>query len=69
MRMDLLHSQLVLLKERIEDQEDEINIRLDHRRNDIVTLDLMMTLLTACFGFVAMIAGIFGEGCVVWFLC
>ena len=31
------------------------------RRNDIVTLDLMMTLLTACFGLVAMVAGIFGA--------
>ena len=31
MRMDHLHTRLALLKERIEDQEDEINIRLDHR--------------------------------------
>ena len=32
MRIDYLHSRLSLLKERIEDQEDEVNIRLDHRQ-------------------------------------
>ena len=32
MQADYLHGRLALLKERIEDQEDEINIRLDHRR-------------------------------------
>eukprot|EP00884_Botryococcus_braunii_P017222 jgi/Botrbrau1/4183/Bobra.0192s0043.1 len=60
LQMNLLLSRLLLVKSRIEDTEDLINIELDHRRNQLVAFNLLVTILSACFGFVAMVGGIFG---------
>jgi hypothetical protein len=46
MRLDFLHSRLGHLKERIDDTEDLINIELDNRRNAILALTLLTTVLT-----------------------
>ncbi|KAA6421154.1 MAG: Magnesium transporter [Trebouxia sp. A1-2] len=55
-----LLSRLKVLYERIDDTEDLINIELDHRRNELVALDLVITAVSTMFAFVAMIGGIFG---------
>lgn len=60
MQMEFLHSRLFKLKERTDDTEDLINIELDQRRNELVSLDLILTALATAFGFVACVAGIFG---------
>lgn len=60
MQMEFLHSRLLHLKERTDDTEDLINIELDQRRNELVSLDLVLTALATAFGFVACVGGIFG---------
>ncbi|KAL3135886.1 hypothetical protein ABBQ32_007442 [Trebouxia sp. C0010 RCD-2024] len=60
MQVDFLLSRLKVLYERIDDTEDLINIELDHRRNELVALDLVITAVSTMFAFVAMIGGIFG---------
>jgi len=59
MQMEFLHSRLLHLKERTDDTEDLINIELDQRRNELVSLDLVLTATATAFGFVACVAGIF----------
>ncbi|DBB05583.1 TPA: hypothetical protein ACH3X1_012527 [Trebouxia sp. C0004] len=60
MQVDFLLSRLKVMYERIDDAEDLINIELDHRRNELVALDLVITAVSTMFAFVAMIGGIFG---------
>ncbi|KAK9825912.1 hypothetical protein WJX81_005713 [Elliptochloris bilobata] len=60
MQAEFLLSRLNQMKERIDDVEDLLNLELDQRRNELVALDMVMTILTMGFAFVAMIAGIFG---------
>lgn len=43
-QVEFLLSGLFQLKERIDDTEDLINIELDHRRNELVSLDLLVTI-------------------------
>lgn len=35
---------------------------MDHRRNELVALDLLVTCFSAAFTFVAMVAGLWGAG-------
>lgn len=48
------------MKERIDATQDLVEIQMDHRRNELVALDLIVTVVTAAFTWVAMIAGFFG---------
>ncbi|EIE21166.1 hypothetical protein COCSUDRAFT_43500 [Coccomyxa subellipsoidea C-169] len=60
MQVDFLISRLNLLKESIDDTEDLINIELDQRRNQIVAMNLIVSVFAAGFGLIAAIAGICG---------
>ncbi|GAB4824059.1 hypothetical protein N2152v2_011105 [Parachlorella kessleri] len=60
MQVDYLLRRLMLLKERTDDTEDLVNIEMDHRRNELVALDLLITCVTMAFTFIAMVAGILG---------
>ena len=44
MQADYLHSRLVLLKERIDDCEDLVNITLDHRHAQACSFDTLDSL-------------------------
>ena len=54
-------SRLAVLKERIDDTEDLVNVQLDARRNELVALNLVVTLAMTAFAFVSMIGGLLGE--------
>ncbi|KAK9826625.1 hypothetical protein WJX74_006505 [Apatococcus lobatus] len=60
MQVDGLLGRLNSLEAKIRGTEDLINIELDHRRNELVALDLFVTAVMAMFAFVSMIGGIFG---------
>lgn len=53
-------SRLAVLKERIDDTEDLVNVQLDARRNELVALNLVVTLAMTAFAFVSMIGGLLG---------
>eukprot|EP00191_Tetraselmis_sp_GSL018_P021957 CAMPEP_0177621368 /NCGR_PEP_ID=MMETSP0419_2-20121207/27546_1 /TAXON_ID=582737 /ORGANISM="Tetraselmis sp., Strain GSL018" /LENGTH=644 /DNA_ID=CAMNT_0019121277 /DNA_START=295 /DNA_END=2232 /DNA_ORIENTATION=+ len=60
MQVDFSMSRLVILKERIDDTEDLINIELDSRRNELVALEVILTTLTLIFSIISSVGGIFG---------
>ncbi|KAK9795511.1 hypothetical protein WJX73_001908 [Symbiochloris irregularis] len=61
MQVDHTLSRLNVLKERIEGIEALVTIDLDHRRNELVAFDLVLTMVTTSFTWMAMIASIFGQ--------
>jgi hypothetical protein len=54
-KVDFLVNRLDLVKEHIDRTESFIFIDLDHRRNELVALDIFVTALMAGFGFVSMV--------------
>lgn len=48
------------LKERIDDTEDLVIIDLDHRRNELHALEILVVSITLMFSLVSMVAGVFG---------
>eukprot|EP00891_Asterochloris_glomerata_P007768 jgi/Astpho2/7768/Aster-06062 len=60
MQIDFLLSRLKVLDERIDDSESTIEIELDHRRNELVALDLVVTAVAGSFAFISMIGGVYG---------
>ena len=60
-------SRLAVLKERIDDTEDLVNVQLDARRNELVALNLVVTLEMTAFAFVSLVGGLLGEQCFVFF--
>ena len=48
------------LKERNDDTEDLVIIDLDHRRNELHALEILVVSITLMFSLVSMVAGIFG---------
>ena len=60
MKTDFLMKRLNVLREKIDDTEDLINIDLDFRRNELFKVDILLTSGTMATGLVAAIAGIFG---------
>lgn len=60
MRADYLSSRLDGLRERLDDQEALVAIALDNRRNEIISLNLVATLLTAGLALVSAVAGLLG---------
>ncbi|GMH39163.1 hypothetical protein BSKO_07061 [Bryopsis sp. KO-2023] len=60
MQVEFTLSRLLQLKEHIDDTEDLINIDLDHRRNELHALEVLVTSITLMFAFVSMVAGVFG---------
>jgi hypothetical protein len=60
MQADFLLSRLFVLKERIDDTEDLVGIELDSRRNDLVALQLLVTLLTCALAIVSTVGALLG---------
>jgi len=60
LKSDFLMKRLSVLKEKIDDTEDLINIDLDFRRNELFKVDILLTTGTLSMGLVSAIAGIFG---------
>jgi magnesium transporter len=48
------------LKENIDDTQEIIALKLQNRRNSIIRYDLLATLITAVFSFLAVITGLYG---------
>lgn len=63
LNLDHVLRSLTLLGEQIGHDELLVRIAMDSRRNALVQLELWVSNITMGFGFVAMIAGIFGKYC------
>lgn len=61
MQVDHLVQRLQVVKDRVESTEKFIDAELDHRRNELVSLDIFVTAITMGFSFVACVGGIFGD--------
>mmetsp|Transcript_4559 Transcript_4559/g.11895 ORF Transcript_4559/g.11895 Transcript_4559/m.11895 type:complete len:287 (+) Transcript_4559:1129-1989(+) len=60
MKTDFLMKRLSILKEKVDDYEDLINIDLDSRRNELFKVDILLTCGTMSMALISAIAGIFG---------
>lgn len=58
--VDNLFDKLSDLSEYIDDTEDLINIELDHHRNQLIQLELVLTTATFSIALVGVVSGIFG---------
>ncbi|KAL6786115.1 MRS4 [Auxenochlorella protothecoides x Auxenochlorella symbiontica] len=59
-KVDGMLRRLLMIAEHIDANEDLVEIQMDHRRNELVALDLLVSLVTAAFAWVSMIAGFWG---------
>ncbi|BDA42583.1 magnesium transporter MRS2-B [Coccomyxa sp. Obi] len=59
-QVDFLVNRLNALEEHIRSAEDQLALELDHRRNELVALDLFLTAVATVFAFVSMVGGLFG---------
>ncbi|CAM8904193.1 unnamed protein product [Rhodiola kirilowii] len=59
---DITHfqSDLLQVREYIDDTEDYVNIQLDHQRNELIQLQLTLTIASFAIAVETLIAGIFG---------
>jgi len=64
MHIDNTWNRLQTLNEYIEDTEDLVNLKLDQHRNQLISLDLLLTAFTAACAVVNVVAGIFGMNLV-----
>ena len=55
-QVDFLVNRLSALDEHMRSAEDQLALELDHRRNELVALDLWLTAVATVFSFVGMIA-------------
>lgn len=60
MNYDNTFNRLETLNEYIKDTEDLVNIKLDQHRNQLITVDLILTALTCAMAMVTTVSGIFG---------
>nr|XP_017253284.1 PREDICTED: magnesium transporter MRS2-I-like isoform X2 [Daucus carota subsp. sativus] len=60
MQIDGTLNKLTMVREYIDDTEDYINIQLDKHRNQLIQLELFLSLGTLCFAVYSLVAGIFG---------
>lgn len=60
MNYDNTFNRLQTLHEYIKDTEDLVNIKLDQHRNQLITVDLILTALTCAMAMVTTVSGIFG---------
>lgn len=60
MQIEYLWGKLLELKERIDDTEDLVELDLDHRRNELHAIEVLITSITMAFSFIAMVSAIFG---------
>jgi hypothetical protein len=55
-----LHAKVTLQNKSIESAEQLVDFQLDWKRNVLMTYDMVLSILSICFGFGGMIAGFFG---------
>jgi len=60
LQVDYLMSRLTSLEGRIGGTEDQLNLEMDHRRNELQALDLAITAFMSSLAFISMIGGIVG---------
>lgn len=60
LQIEFTLGRLLQLKERIDDTEDLVVMDLDHRRNELHGLEVLVTSITLAIAFVSMVAAIFG---------
>ena len=58
--VDNIFDKLKDLSEYIDDTEDLINIELDHHRNQLIQLELILTTATFSIALIGVVSGIFG---------
>ncbi|CAL5219734.1 g1631 [Coccomyxa viridis] len=58
--VDFLINRLNALEEHMKAVEEQMALELDHRRNELVALDLILTAVATAFAFVSMVGGIYG---------
>ncbi|KAK9909360.1 hypothetical protein WJX75_001012 [Coccomyxa subellipsoidea] len=67
--VDFLINRLDSLEEHMRSAEDQLALELDHRRNELVALDLFLTAVATVFAFISMVGGLFGMNSPlpIWF--
>lgn len=61
LQADSLLSRLKALKERIDATEAHVTLDLDHRRNQIVSFNLVVSIATISITWVSMTASVMGQ--------
>ncbi|KAL8540718.1 hypothetical protein ACS0TY_002083 [Phlomoides rotata] len=60
MQLDGTRNKILSVREYIDDTEDYVNIQLDNQRNELIQLQLIMTIATFAIAVETLLAGIFG---------
>ncbi|KAL6513177.1 Magnesium transporter MRS2-4 [Orobanche gracilis] len=60
MQLDGIRNKILSVREYIDDTEDYVNIQLDNQRNELIQLQLTMTIATFAISVETALAGIFG---------
>ncbi|KAL5992924.1 hypothetical protein ACLOJK_013843 [Asimina triloba] len=60
MQLDGTRNKILSVREYIDDTEDYVNIQLDNQRNELIQLQLILTIASFALTFGTMMAGIFG---------
>lgn len=66
MQTDNLVSRLAIAKDKVTDTEDLISLDLDHRRNELVALNLVVNCIMLMFALVSAVTGAFGMNFNTW---
>ncbi|KAL6312012.1 hypothetical protein AAG906_017695 [Vitis piasezkii] len=72
MQLDGTRNKILSVREYIDDTEDYVNIQLDNQRNELIQLQLTLTIASFAIAVETLIAGLFGmnipSGCILLFL-
>ncbi|TXG47784.1 hypothetical protein EZV62_027078 [Acer yangbiense] len=60
MQLDGTRNKILSVREYIDDTEDYVNIQLDNQRNELIQLQLTLTIASFAIAFETLIAGLFG---------
>ena len=60
MQLDGTRNKILSVREYIDDTEDYVNIQLDNQRNELIQLQLTLTISSFAIAFETLIAGLFG---------
>ncbi|XP_044462527.1 magnesium transporter MRS2-4-like [Mangifera indica] len=68
MQLDATRNKILSVREYIDDTEDYVNIQLDNQRNELIQLQLILTIASFAIAINTLIAGIFGMNipCVLY---
>ncbi|KAF8404245.1 hypothetical protein HHK36_009127 [Tetracentron sinense] len=60
MQLDGIRNKILSVREYIDDTEDYVNIQLDNQRNELIQLQLTLTIASFAIAVETLIAGVFG---------